>query len=272
MIGRKLVAQDPDCAGDGIFRARVRKVVGMGDAFISYKYPGESVKRDRVEIKSGEVDIPVLYKPFEIERQDFLAFVNEGINLETTSSNEAGKVVTKLENELILQGWKPNGTDYKVKGLYQSASNTISTSLDFGTAGNADKAVNAAIAALETDSVEATAYHLIINPTQMAELRPSRNGTSGIKELPEVIESLNNGSPKGPGQVWSTSLMAAGTGMVIPYDPSMEFFRLLNPLEISSELGTDSKAPNTSPIYGNIYETLLIDIINTDAICTLTGI
>lgn len=272
MLGRQIVNVDPDIVGDGIFKARVRKVIEMGDAFIAYNYPDEGTGRDRVEIRAGTVDIPVLYKPFIIEAQDMQAYLNQGTNLETVSVRSAGKAVTRLENEMILNGWKPDGTNYEVKGLYQSANQTEATSLDFGTAGNADKAVNSAISKMEAQGIEADAWNLVINPTQMAELRTSRISGLNVKEMGEVLASLNNGKESGPGMVYQTSLMTAGTGMVTPYDPTMEYFRLVNPLEITTELGTDSKAPKTSPVYGNVYETLLIDVIDTNAICKLTGI
>ena len=272
MIGRQIVAQDPDCVGSGVFKARVQKIIEMGDAFISYSFPDEGTGRDRVEIRSGTVDIPVLYKPFIVERQDMGAFLREGTNLETVSSRSAGKAVVRLENEMILNGWKPDGTNYEVKGLYQTANQAENTSLDFGTAGNADKAVNSAIAKMEAQGVEADAWFLVINPTQMAELRTSRISGLNVKEMGEVIASLNNGKENGVGTVISTSVQTAGTGQVLPYDPTMEYFRLLNPLEVTTELGQDSKAPKTSPVYGNVFETLLIDIIEPNAICKLTSI
>jgi len=273
VIGRKLVNVDPLCVGDDIFKARVHKVIEMGDAFVSYGYPSEGVKRDRVEIQSGEVNIPVLYKPFVIERQDMQVYQELG-NMETISFTSAARALVRQENQMILQGWSKNGTTYQVKGLYQSAALTVADSLDFGTNGNADKAVNKAITAMETsDSViEAPAYHLVLNPTQMGELRTSKHATSGAKEIQEVLASLNGGKDNGPGQIWWSSLITAGTGMVIPYDPAMEYFRLLNPLEITNELGQDSKAPQTSPVYGNVFETLLIDVIDANSIVKLTGI
>jgi len=272
MIGRQLVSQDPDIVGDGIKKIDVRKLIEMGDAYISYNYPDEGVARDRVEIKSTTKDLPVLHKSFIIHRQEMEAFLNEGINLETVSVRAAGKTVVKQENELILNGWKPDGTNYEVKGLYQSAALSITDSLDFATPGNIDKAVNLAIAKLEDNNVEASAYHLICNPTQMAEVRTSRFSTSNVKEMPEVIESLNNGNRNGPGAIFKTKVLTAGTAMVIPYDPTMEYFRLVNPLEVTNELGLDSKAPRTSPVYGNVFEVLYPDVIDDNAICKLTGV
>lgn len=272
MLGRQIVAQDPDCVGDGIFRARVQKLIEMGDALVSYNFPREGEARDRVEVRSREVDLPVLSKPYIIEKQEMEAFLRQGTNLEAASARSAGKAITRLENQMILQGWKPDGTNYEVKGLYQAAAQSVTDSLDFGTYGNADKAVNAAIAKLETNNVEASAYHLICNPTQMAELRISRNATSGAKEMPEVLESLNNGKENGPGSIFRTDILTAGTAMVIPYDPTMEYFRLLNPLELTTELGQDSKAPKSSPVYGNVYEVLYVDVIDENAICKLTGV
>lgn len=271
MLGRQIIAQDPDCVGDGIFRARVQKVIDMGEAFISYNFPDESVARDRVEIRSREQDLPVLSKPFIVQKQEMDSFLNQGINLETISARKAAQSVVNQENAMLIDGWKPDGTNYEVKGLYQSAAQSVTDSLDFGTAGNADKAVNAAIAKLETASVESSAYHLVLNPTQLAELRVSRLSTT-VKEIGDVINSLNNGSDNGPGAIFRTTLLTAGTAMVIPYDPTMEYFRILNPLEITTELGQDSKAPKTSPVYGNAYEVLYPDIIDTNAIVKLTGV
>lgn len=272
MLGRQIVAQDPDCVGDGIFRARVHRLTEMGDAIVSYNYPREGDERDRVEIKARSVDLPVLSKPYIIEKQEMESFLNNGINLEMASARSAGKAIVRLENQMILQGWKPDGTNYEVKGLYQIGSQTDSTSRDFGTYGNADKAVNAAIAKLEDAGIEASSYHMVLNPVQMGELRISRSSTSHVKEMVDVLASLNNGKENGPGTMFSTSLITAGTGMVIPYDPSMEYFRLLNPLEITTELGQDSKAPKSSPVYGNMFEVLYPDVVDSDAIVKMTGI
>ena len=53
----------------------------------------------------------------------------------------AYKVADKIDN-LLLNGWTADGTNYDIEGLYQAADNNYSTSKDFGTAGNAMAAVS----------------------------------------------------------------------------------------------------------------------------------
>ena len=67
-------------------------------------------------------------------------------------------------------------------------------------------------------------------------------------------------------------LVALGTGMVLPVDPSRRFFELIEAQGMSNVLGEDSKVPGISPIYGTTYSVVYPHVKHTNAICSLTNI
>ena len=66
-MARKLISVKPRVKGDGIKAADILKVVEMGAAQMAYKLP-KDMSRDMVRIDKSTVNIPVLYKGYEVDR------------------------------------------------------------------------------------------------------------------------------------------------------------------------------------------------------------
>lgn len=271
LIGRKLVAENPRVRGTGVYNVEIRTMGEVSAAYASFELPRADTTRDVVKVTRSTMNVPVLQKNFEVPRMDFEAFKNAGVAIDTASALSAAYQVGVLEDKLIFYGWAPDGTNYVTSGLYTLANNDYSTSKDFATFGNATTAVGGALALIEADNCLADAYNLILNPVQANELRVSMSTTIG-KELDIIKGLINGGNESGPGKIFSTPNITAGTGMLVPVDPSRKFIELYVPQDIRTVLGTDSRLDETSPIYGSVYELVLPHVKYTDAIAKISAI
>lgn len=268
LIGRKLVNVNPNIKGAGIHSADIMKVIEMGAGFITYELPSGDISRDMIRVDSSVVKIPVLWKGYEVPRDSWDAMKNRNVALDTAAMLSAAQMVGVDEDQLVIDGWKPDGTNYVITGLYQSANNDYSTGKDFGTYGYATDAVAGAMALLEADYVYPP-YNLVLNAVQMNELRASRSA-NGVREMPEILELLNDGV--GPGKIFSTPAIADTTGLVIPVDAARAYLELIVPRDMQNTLGEDSKIPDISPIYGTTFELVYPHIKQTNALCKLSSI
>ena len=268
-MARKLISVKPRVKGDGIKAADILKVVEMGAAQMAYKLP-KDMSRDMIRIDKTTVNIPVLYKGYEIDRDALEVWKNQGVTLDSAAAVSAAQVIGVQEDTAIIDGWKPDGTAYVMNGLYQSAGITYSTSKDFATYGYAKEAVAGARAALEAVFVYPP-FNLTLNPVQAGELVMSESST-GTEELPRVVKVLNGNVDNGPGGVFSSPAITAGTGLITPVDPARVYIELLNPQPLRNVLGEDSKMPGISDITGTAFEALYVNVKQANAICKMTAI
>lgn len=268
-MARKLISVKPRVKGDGIKAADILKVVEMGAAQMAYKLP-KDMSRDMIRIDKSTVNIPVLYKGYEIDRDAMDIWKNQGVTLDSAAAVSAAQVIGVQEDTAIIDGWKPDGTAYVMNGLYQSAGITYSTSKDFATYGYAKEAVAGALAALEAEFVYPP-FNLTLNPVQHGELVMSESST-GTEEYPRVVKVLNGNADNGPGGVFSSPAITAGTGLITPVDPARVYIELLNPQPLRNVLGEDSKMPGISDITGTAFEALYVNVKQANAICKMTAI
>ena len=268
-MARKLISVKPRVKGDGIKAADVLKVVEMGAAQIAYKLPKE-MSRDMVRIDKTTVNIPLLYKGYEVDRDAFNVWKEKGVALDAAAAISAAQVIAVQEDTAIIDGWMPDGASYQMNGLYQSAGVTYSTSKDFATYGYAKEAIAGAIAALEAVFVYPP-FNLTLNPVQHGELIMSESST-GTEEYPRVLKVLNGNAEGGPGKIFSSPAITDGTGLISPVDPARVYIELLNPQPVRNVLGEDSKMPGISDITGTSFEALYVNVKQTLALCKLTAI
>jgi len=268
-MARKLISVKPRVKGDGIKAADVLKVVEMGDAQIAYKLP-KDMSRDMIRIDKTTVNIPVLYKGYEIDRDSIDSWKSQGVGLDSAAAISAAQVIGVQEDTAIIDGWKPDGTNYQMDGLYQSAGVSYTTTSSFGTYGKAKEAVAGSLAALEAVYVYPP-FNLTLNPVQHGELVMSES-TTGTEEYPRVVQILNGNDKNGPGRVFSSPAITAGTGLISPIDPARVYMELLNPISLRNVLGEDSKMPGISDITGTAFEALYVNVKQADAICKMTVI
>ena len=268
-MARKLIAIKPKVKGDGIKAADILKVIEMGAAQMAYKLPKE-MSRDMVRIDKSTVNIPILYKGYEVDRDAFDVWKEKGVALDSAAAVSAAQVIAVQEDTAIIDGWKPDGATYLMNGLYQSAGISYGTAKDFATYGYAKEAIAGAIAALEAVFVYPP-FNLTLNPVQHGELVMSESST-GTEEYPRVLKVLNGNVDGGPGRIFSSPAVADGKGLVSPVDPARVYMELLNPQPIRNVLGEDSKMPGISDITGTSFEALYVNIKQTSALCKLTNI
>lgn len=268
LVGRKLVNVNPNIKGAGLHSVDIMKIIEMGAGFITYELPSGDISRDMIRVGSDVVKIPVLWKGYEVPRDSWDAMKNRGVALDTAAMLSAAQMVGVDEDTLILDGWKPNGSTYVINGLYPSANNDYSSTKDFGTYGYATDAVAGAMALLEADYVYPP-FNLVLNAVQMNELRASRSA-NGVRELPEILELLNDGA--GPGKIYTSPAIADTTGLVLSADAARAYIELIVPQDMRNILGEDSKIPDISPIYGTTFELVYPHIKQTNALCKLSSI
>ena len=229
----------------------------VSDALLTYAFTDTA--EDQIELSRTDVPVPVLHKEFRIGRRDLAAAQRGGFALNAASASSAAYKVMNLENSMVLNGYAADGSNYDIKGLYQSAANT-KTGADFGTAGNALKSVAGAIELMMADEITGP-YNLTLNPTQYMELAISESA-GGNPELPAVLKLLEGG------EIITTSWQAAGTGMLTA-DKNSGFFELVVPQDMTFETEILQKSKD---LWGRVYECVIPVIYDPNAICKITGI
>ncbi|NLT36777.1 MAG: bacteriocin family protein [Methanomassiliicoccus sp.] len=255
----------------GKWNVDVDRISDMNEAQIAYGMPSEEGSRDAINITRENFRLPFLWKDYEIVRSDLEAFASEGINIESASMLNAARKLAEKEEDLLIQGWAPkDDAKYVIKGLYNVAGQSYTTSKDFGTFGNAIAAVSGARSKLWEKAVNGVNFNLVINPAQFAELDASQD--TGIDEMQKVLRLLNPVPGAYPGTVIQSTKIVAGKGLMVPVDNAGTYFDLVRASDAKNELGIDSKHPQTSPVYGRTWESLFPRVKHADALCTLTAI
>jgi uncharacterized linocin/CFP29 family protein len=237
------------------------KLSQMSDAQISYSWKVDA-NQDIVNLSPTVLPIPVLSKSFRINARDLEASRTYGTPLDTQNAKSAGYVVAKKEDELAFMGYKPDGVNYDIKGLYPSAGNSYTTSKDFGTATNIPDAINGALAKFYEDDIDGP-FNLGLNPVQFAEtnvLIANGGGKSWRQWIEETIG----------GQVYMTSAITAGTGLMTTAG-DRGFFDLALGVDLVSraeQLGLDEGYD----LFAVAMETVVPRVFVPEAICALTQI
>lgn len=269
-IGRKLIPRNNALSGKGIGMQQVEYYT-FGDltaAIMDYALPENDV--DTVDVTTSTLKMVYMQKGYTIPRTVYESFRLKGIPIDSDAALACTDLIAKAENTLFIQGWAPDGSTYKVPGLYQTAvnnSDTDSTANDFGTYGNAINEVAKVIAALQVQNVYGP-YNLVLHPTQYVELAGSYSST-GSPEWDQVMKLLNQNSGQQVGQIFSTTALTAGTGFVSAI--GKKYFDYVEAQPLKNELGTDSAHPDTGPIIGNLYEAV-VPRIKQAAVYNMTGI
>ena len=268
-IGRKLIGVNQDLSGKGVGMESVDvwSLSDIADATIAMGLPDQF--GDTADVTGDTLNIPILSEPFNIPRRMYESFKLKDINIDAQLAILAAFKVQEKEEALLLNGWAPDGTNYLIDGLYQAANNTEATADDFGTYGNALQKISLAKTLLEDDTIYGP-YNLVLNTAQYNELLKSET-TTGTEEWAKVLKLLNDGEDSGPATIYSSSVIAAGTGMMLPVADET-YFDIVEPQGIKNELNEKSELGSNSPLFGMILESLAPRIKIPNAICKLTNI
>lgn len=271
LIGPKLLSKNPKVkAKPGQSTVQVTTLGELGDAMISWGIPQGDVE-DMITASVADKPVPDQSKQYRIKRNVYDAWKAGQYPIDSSIAASAGYVVGRKIDQILINGWKPDGTNYAVKGLYQSASSSMTTPLDFGTYGNARTAVAKTLGIIEGNNALADAYNLILHPTQWAELLASQ-ATTGIEEWDQVLKLLNLGKESGPAEILSTTEVTAGTGMLAPVDPNRIYIEVYELQGIENQLTTDPKYGKYSDIFGITAAKILPHIRHPEAIGKMTQI
>ena len=275
-IGRKLIPLNTTLSGMGIGQTSVAliKYAATTGAVINYNI--QNNLEETVDLTSDVIKIPVQQDDRTIDRRAWESYNLYGVPVDSDMSMDMAANIAAAEDELIISGWKPDGTNYEILGMYQVADNTYAGS-SFATYGNALAAVGNAIGLLKADKIYSQGWNLTLNYVQAAELMVSTS-PMGVSEYAQVIERLNLGGAGG--QIFETSAVTAGTGMVSPVaSPSnIRFFDLIEAQAPKHELWFE-EPKNTGPVKSRLLGAVVPRFKHQDAdddldncICTLTGI
>ena len=269
LIGRKLIPRNDELSGKGIGNQSIDmfKFSDISAAIIDYTIPDKSY--EGVDATSATVQMAYLAKDYKIPRALFESFQLKGLSVDADIAVQAAYKVAYAEDKLFLDGWAPDGTNYEIDGLYQSANQTESTSKDFGTFGYAKDKIGLMIAKAEDKGVYGP-YNVVLNPTQDNELLSSYE--YGASERKIVLEMLNKNSDTQVGQIFSTSIQTVDTCMLLPAANPV-YFDYVEAQGPVNDIGEDSKSPKFSDLYGNVLEAVVPRIkFNGDQIIKGTGI
>ena len=215
-IWRRLMPVNPTLSnkGIGVLNIKTLKYVARGNAVINMDIQQDIA--DTADISSANLNIPVQQDDCIIKNRDWQAYQLQNIPIGSDLAMDMAANIAVQRNALVAMGWKPDGTNYDIKGMYQVADNTVS-GLDFDTFGNAYKTFAAAIKELKKDNIYSQGYNAIVSSLNYGELEGSVTST-GVDEMSLVLKLLNRDAPPGtmPGAVFECSDLADGTAMVAP--------------------------------------------------------
>lgn len=278
-IGKMLMPMNTDLSGKGIGVLSIDTFNYVARASAVINYDIQQDNSDRVDLTSGNLKIPLQQDDVTIPRRDWDAYELKGVPLESDLATDMAANVSIQQNNLIIDGWKPNGSTYDIKGMYQVANNSVSGQ-DFDTFGNALKTTAEAITALKADKIYSAGYNLTLSSLNYAELMGSYS-TAGVSEYDLVLRMLNSDAGgQVTGRILEGTALSAGTGMVSPVasQENRRYFDLIEPQEPSlSSWYTDGNIET-----GDINFRLLGALIPRfkhlngsgldDCICKITGL
>jgi len=248
-MGRKLVPKNMELSGKGIGNTSVQNYGYKDTASAITDFNIRHDIADTIDVGGQKILIPIQQDMITIPRRTFEEMKLGGYAVD---SDMAMQMAAKLSSELdttLIDGWKPDGTNYKVKGFYQAAGNSTAGS-DFGTYGNAIKSVAAAIELFDTDKIRSDAgFNLVLAGTQYYQLLSSES-SSGIAELPKVIDMLNLNTGGRAGTVMMSPDLAAGTGFMSPTATpgNIIYFDLIEALQPTNYLTYTNADPTNGDI------------------------
>lgn len=243
--------------GIGVQQWSYDKTGEMSEALVSFQFL--ETAEDVVSFSRDHISIPVIQKEFRIDRRDLEAARNGTYPITTVNSDAAAYQITNIENEMVINGYSTDGTNYEIKGLMQSAGLEVDTAYDFATPGNALKAVSSGIDKLMKEEIYGP-YNLSLNPTQYMELATSVY-TGGVIEL-NMVEKLLGGN------ILVNNWITADQGMITTF-PQKQFYELViaQDMTVETEILTKSKA-----LWGRLYECVVPVIYQPKSILRLNHI
>lgn len=247
ILGRKLFPVN--VTNEGLSKKAIETIKASGlDAAEIVSDPSE-LSKTFMDLESTITPTAVVGTRFYIKPTDLTK------GFDTMTLKLAGKQVASAEDTLIMNG----STKYGITGLYDLAGNTVATSYDFGTAGNAVDAVVDAKGQALADGIDEANWHLILPQTQFDQLY--HNYIDNRREIEDVQKLL------GTGKIKMSKDLTPGTGLMVPVSGSA-YFDIYVPQDVVTILAKD----DIGGINGYVFEQLTPRAWQTNALIKLTGI
>ncbi|MGI6124680.1 MAG: encapsulin [Acetivibrionales bacterium] len=267
-IGRKLVYVTP-AQGFGISSVEWGKITEMSEGYVSYGFT--SGNEDMIDVTLTNNKIPVYWKDYKVPRRMYESWKVNGTDIDNAAALSAGYQTVSAEDMAIIQGVKNDGTHYDILGLYQGAGADYSTSSDFGTWGNAIKALAGAKTTMASYGVPAynMPLNMVLGFTNYGQLESSVHSTSGQLEKP-IVESMLNG-----GAIYAVpdTILPDSDGLVLPTPAAGKaYFDFYLTQNYTVEHGIDSEHPDTGDLTGRVYSAGILRIKQDKAICKISVI
>ena len=227
-VGRMLIPKNMKLSGKGIGNTSVQSYgyKGTAAAITDYNLRGDIA--DTFDVGESSIKIPIQQDMITIPRRSFEAMAQAGYAVDSDMALDMAKKVTIELDSTIIQGWKPDGTNYEIKGFYQIAGNSHA-GYDLGTYGNLIKTIALGIQYLKEDKIYSPAYNFVMSPTQYYQAVVSES-TAGLEEYAKALKLLNLGAGGAqPGQILMSEDLAAGTGFMAPIatEANRQYFDLI---------------------------------------------
>ena len=265
MIARQVMMFDTRQTGLGISNLQSPYYADMKTAEVAYELPTGAIARDQIQNSIAQTRIVTLKNGFQVDREQFEAFRDKGIDIDAANAMSATQRVLQRENNLLLKGWQRDGTAYEINGLAEAAGTDAIGSYDFATYGNPLKKVAEAKAALASAGVFETKFNLLLHPTQFAQLDASVS-TGGIREMDQVKSMV------GGGLILQSTDVSENYGLLLPHDPAGKYFRAVLTYPLTVSFGYDATiGEEISPIFGLAMERLGLRVAQATAICKLSN-
>jgi uncharacterized linocin/CFP29 family protein len=260
MKGRMLFGSNVRKIDSGAQSYKYNKITHGSAAAFDYTYPGK-MSLDQIDVQPTTVAIPNIHKEFQINKLDLESSRMSGTPLNTTEAESKTYTVATGEDNLLIQGWSQDGTNYDINGLYQSAGNSDATSLNWGTAANIATSIQNGLALLDADNINGP-FNLSLNSTQYSETLAVIANTA-VTYRQWIKEQIG-------GQIISSPAMTTGTGMLTPVNPNGAFeYVIAEPITLKTEVESVKEGEG---LFGRVYVRGLPVVYDANAICKLTDI
>jgi uncharacterized linocin/CFP29 family protein len=258
LVGRKLfpVFKLPHA---GFLTVRGYKMTDMSQASISLY--GQTTSKDRTQLASFDITVPVIHKEFTLWWRDVLAARGGGLPLETREAQNAARKIAEDEDRFLLTGESTGFQALGVEGLATATGRNTTAGGDWSA--NAFTYVNNAIGELETDG-HLGPYALILRSAwwrQIAGAFVTNTATTIAEKVAELCKA---------GVYVSDSLYESDgtTHNALVVEPSQDNFELI----IGQDLTTFTKEDEDMNIQAKCFEVLAPRINRPTSICEITGL
>lgn len=227
------------------------------------------VDRDRSDRKTFSVPIPIIATTYEIGMRELMASRAVGSDIDTFEAQEAGQAVAEEEeillidgnSEMLVQGEQVYGVTNHPDRLSDTASNFGGG--DFGTLGNAYKAINGALRQLAGNRYYGP-FNIYVANTQYHEMLAYHDDGSNVTELSRVLTLPQ------VAEVKPNDFLTAGEVVMIQMD--------MNVIDVRTAMGLENRQwdhPDGSAVFFKVMESLTFrlkpDYRGELGICHMTG-